>query len=208
MCNARELMRCCLYFTAGALAREMSHRADRAFATTGLTPTQAFALLCIAAEPGVHPSEIAYDIHTMQRSLEALDHHPAFGVNFDPSHAQWQGLDPVKLIDAFADRIWHVHMKDCATTLDGTNSILGGHMAFGDHRRGWDFRSPGRGDVDFEAIIRALNRIGYKGPLSVEWEDSVMDREHGASEAVDFVRGIDFPAAGAAFDSAFDKEQQ
>jgi len=156
----------------------------------------------------VHPSEIAYDIHTMQRALEALDHHPAFGVNFDPSHAQWQGLDPVKLIDAFADRIWHVHVKDCATTLDGTNSILGGHMAFGDHRRGWDFRSPGRGDVDFEAIIRALNRIGYTGPLSVEWEDSVMDREHGASEAVDFVRGIDFPPAGQAFDSAFEKDNK
>jgi sugar phosphate isomerase/epimerase len=156
----------------------------------------------------VHPSEIAYDIHTMQRALEALDHHPAFGVNFDPSHAQWQGIDPVKLIDAFADRIWHVHVKDAATTLDGSNSILGGHLAFGDHRRGWDFRSPGRGDVDFEAIIRALNRIGYKGPLSVEWEDSVMDREHGASEAVDFVRGIDFPPAVQAFDSAFEKERQ
>lgn len=156
----------------------------------------------------VHPTEIAYDIHTMERALAAVDHHPAFGINFDPSHLLWQGVDPVKLIDRFPDRIFHVHVKDAVTRLDGTNSILGGHLPFGDHRRGWDFRSPGRGDVDFEGIVRALNRTGYQGPLSVEWEDSAMDREHGAAEAVGFVRGLDFPAAGRAFDSAFDKDRE
>jgi sugar phosphate isomerase/epimerase len=71
--------------------------------------------------------------------------------------------------------------------------------------RYWDFRSPGRGNIDFEAIIRALNRIGYTGPLSVEWEDSGMDREHGAREACDFVKTVDFPASEIAFDSAFEK---
>lgn len=156
----------------------------------------------------VHPTEIAYDIVTFERTLDALDHHPAFGINFDPSHLIWQGIDPVKLINAFPERIFHVHVKDAATTLDGTNSILGGHLGFGDHRRGWDFRSPGHGDVDFGGIIRALNRIGYEGPLSVEWEDSAMDREHGAEESCAFVRSIDFPASGRAFDSAFEKEEQ
>jgi len=154
----------------------------------------------------VHPTEIAYDLATFERALEALDDHKAFGINFDPSHLIWQGLDPIKLINAFPDRIFHVHMKDASTTLDGSNSILGGHLAFGDHRRGWDFRSPGRGEVDFEGIIRSLNRINYTGPLSVEWEDSAMDREHGAQEAADFVRSIDFPPSGLAFDAAFDKE--
>jgi sugar phosphate isomerase/epimerase len=156
----------------------------------------------------VHPTEIAYDIGTFQCALDALDGHDAFGINFDPSHLVWQGMDPVQLINRFPDRIFHVHVKDAATTLDGTNSILGGHLGFGDHRRGWDFRSPGRGDVDFEAIIRALNRIGYTGPLSVEWEDSVMDREHGAQEAVEFVRSIDFPPSKMAFDAAFDNGDQ
>lgn len=155
----------------------------------------------------VHPTEIAYDIHTMERALDALDQHPAFGINFDPSHLQWQGVDPVKLIERFPKRIFHVHVKDAVTRLDGQNSILGGHLGFGDHRRGWDFRSPGRGDVDFEGIVRALNRINYRGPLSVEWEDSAMDREHGAAEAVEFVRGLDFPSASRAFDSAFEKDQ-
>jgi len=154
----------------------------------------------------VHPTEIAYDIHTTERTLDALDHHESFGINFDPSHLIWQGIDPVKLIDRFPDRIFHAHVKDASVGVDGTNSILGGHMGFGDPRRGWDFRSPGRGDVDFEGIIRALNRAGYGGPLSVEWEDSAMDREHGAAESVGFVRSLDFPAAGRAFDSAFEKE--
>ncbi len=154
----------------------------------------------------VHPTEIAYDLYTFDRTLEALDGHESFCANFDPSHLIWQGIDPVKFIEVFGDRIAHVHVKDAATSLDGSTSVLGSHLAFGSLGRGWDFRSPGRGDVDFDAIIRALNRIEYEGPLSVEWEDPAMAREHGAMEAVDFVRSIDFPAAGQAFDSAFDKD--
>ena len=154
----------------------------------------------------VHPTEIAYDIITAERALAALDHRAAFGFNFDPSHLVWQGVDPVKFIERFPDRIYHAHVKDAQTRLDGTNSILASHLSFGDSRRGWDFRSPGRGDVDFDAIIVALNRIGYHGPLSIEWEDSAMDRFHGAAEACAFTREIDFPPAEVAFDAAFDKE--
>lgn len=153
----------------------------------------------------VHPGEIAYDLHTARRALEALDGHAAFHFNFDPSHLIWQGIDPVKFIEAFPDRIAHVHMKDATVRHDGTTSILGSHLSFGDARRAWDFRSVGRGDVDFERIIRALNRIGYAGPLSVEWEDPGMDREHGARESCGYVRQLQFEPARAAFDKAFEK---
>jgi sugar phosphate isomerase/epimerase len=153
----------------------------------------------------VHPTEIAFDIYTAQRALEALDHRPEFGFNFDPSHLRWQGVDPVKFIRAFPDRIYHVHMKDAIVKLDGTSGVLASHLNFGDPRRGWDFRSPGRGDINFEEIIRALNDVGYQGPLSVEWEDSGMDRLFGAREAAGFVRKMDFSPSGRAFDSAFDK---
>ncbi|RMH11122.1 MAG: sugar phosphate isomerase/epimerase, partial [Planctomycetota bacterium] len=153
----------------------------------------------------VHPTEIAYDIHTTRRALEAINNRPAFGFNFDPSHLIWQGIDPVKFINAFADRIYHVHVKDAIRLLDGESSILASHLAFGDHRRGWDFRSPGRGEVDFEEIIRALNRIGYQGPLSVEWEDCGMDRVHGGTEAAAFVRSMDFEPSNVAFDAAFEE---
>ncbi len=152
----------------------------------------------------VHPTEIAFDIVTARRALEALDGREEFGFNFDPSHLLWQGMEPDEFIKAFPDRIYHVHMKDCAVTLDGRSGILGSHLDFGQPGRGWDFRSLGHGDVDFEAVIRALNRIGYEGPLSVEWEDSGMDREHGAEEACAFVRSVDFPPSQIAFDAAFD----
>jgi sugar phosphate isomerase/epimerase len=151
----------------------------------------------------VHPTEIAYDFHTAERALQAVGRRPEFGFNFDPSHLIWQGVDPVKFIYRFADRIYHVHVKDSKVLVDGENGILSSHINFGDRRRGWDFVSPGHGDVKFEPIVRALNRIGYDGPLSVEWEDSGMDREHGAPEALRFVRSFDFPQSQIAFDAAF-----
>ena len=153
----------------------------------------------------VHPTEIAFDIYTAERALEALGHRPEFGFNFDPSHLHWQGVDSVEFLRAFPDRIYHMHVKDAIVTLNGRTGILASHINFGDHRRGWDFRSPGRGTVNFEEIIRELNRIGYQGPLSVEWEDSGMDREFGAREAAQFVKQKDFAASGRAFDAAFEK---
>jgi sugar phosphate isomerase/epimerase len=156
----------------------------------------------------VHPTEIAFDLVTAQRALEALDHREEFGFNFDPSHLIWQGMDPAQFIRTFPDRIYHVHMKDAIVRLDGKSGILSSHLNFGDPRRGWDFRSLGRGGVNFEEIIRALNDAGYSGPLSVEWEDSGMDREHGAKEALEFVRRLDFEPSRLAFDAAFDKEKQ
>jgi sugar phosphate isomerase/epimerase len=151
----------------------------------------------------VHPTEIAYDLHTARCALEALNSRAAFGFNFDPSHLFWQFVDPAAFVDAFPDRIYHCHIKDAARTLDGRNGVLASHLPFGDPRRGWDFRSPGRGQIDFEAIIRALNRANYAGPLSVEWEDSAMAREHGAREAAAFVRRLDFTPSSQAFDAAF-----
>jgi sugar phosphate isomerase/epimerase len=154
----------------------------------------------------VHPTEIAFDLYSAQRALEALENREEFGFNFDPSHLQWQGVDPVEFIRAFPGRIYHVHMKDAIVTLNGRSGILSSHLNFGDPRRGWDFRSLGRGGVNFEEIIRALNHAGYNGPLSVEWEDSGMDRDQGAKEACDFVKRIDFEPSRVAFDAAFDKQ--
>lgn len=151
----------------------------------------------------VHPTEIAYDIITTERALAAVSNHPNFGFNFDPSHFIHQMIDPVEFIQQFGERIWHCHVKDSRVQLNGRNSILSSHLDFGDTRRGWDFVSPGRGDVKWDQIVRALNRVGYQGPLSIEWEDSGMDREFGAPEALAMIRKQDFTPSQAAFDAAF-----
>jgi sugar phosphate isomerase/epimerase len=151
----------------------------------------------------VHPTEIAYDFVTTRKTLAAIDRREGFGINLDPSHFIPQFLDPAAFAMEFADRVYHVHVKDSQTMLDGRRSILGSHIDFGEADRGWTFVSPGHGDVDFEELFRVLNRIGYDGPLSVEWEDSGMDREWGAADAVSFLRQTDFPPSSVAFDAAF-----
>jgi sugar phosphate isomerase/epimerase len=157
----------------------------------------------------VHPTEIAFDIASAQRAVQAVGGHKRFGFNFDPSHLGYQGVDYVKFIRTFGDRIFNAHMKDVWWGKgDGTVGVFGGHTSFGDARRHWDFRSVGRGMIDFESIIVALNDIGYAGPLSVEWEDSRMDRVHGATESAAYCKRLDFKPAAGAFDAVFDKAKQ
>jgi sugar phosphate isomerase/epimerase len=154
-----------------------------------------------------HPTEIAFDIVSARRAIKAVNNHPAFGFNFDPSHFGYQGVDYVKFIYTFAEKIFHVHMKDVGWSKVPTEAgVFGGHTEFGTSGRYWDFRSLGHGNIVFEDIIRAFNTIRYKGPLSVEWEDSGMDREFGAKEACKFVRKVDFPSSDIAFDAAFEKK--
>ena len=154
-----------------------------------------------------HPTEIAYDIATAEMAVDALKGRKAFGFNYDPSHFGYQGVDYVAFITRFSERIYHVHMKDVWWSSKATEAgVFGGHLNFGDRRRFWDFRSLGRGRINFEEIIRALNAINYQGPLSVEWEDSGMDREFGATEACAFVKRMDFAPSAIAFDAAFERK--
>lgn len=150
----------------------------------------------------VHPTEIAFDYYSTRKLLEVFEYRETLGINFDPSHLIWQGMDPAMFLYDFADRVYHVHIKDAAVNLNGRNGILGSHITFGDPRRGWNFVSPGHGDVDFDKIIRILNVKGYDGPLSVEWEDSGMDRIFGGTEACAFTKKINFLPSDIAFDDA------
>lgn len=152
----------------------------------------------------VHPTEIAFDIASAQRALDAVGRRPAFGFNYDPSHFGYQGVDYVAFIERFGDRIYHAHMKDVWwSEVPKPSGVFGGHLAFGHRDRYWEFRSLGRGRIRFEEIIRALNRVGYEGPLSIEWEDIGMDREFGAREACAYIRAASFPPSQVAFDAAF-----
>jgi sugar phosphate isomerase/epimerase len=152
----------------------------------------------------VHPSEIAYDYWTTVRTLEAIGHREAFGLNFDPSHFVWQDLDPVGFLYDFRDRIYHVDCKESVKQFNGRNGRLGSHLPWADPRRGWDFVSTGHGDVPWEPVFRMLNAIGYDGPISVEWEDAGMDRLVGGPDALAFIRKLtQIEPPTAAFDAAF-----
>ena len=176
------------------------------FARRWLPILKAFDKVKVNFALEVHPTEIAFDIATAQRALGAVKNHKRFGFNYDPSHLGYQGVDYVKFIYAFGDRIYHAHMKDVWWGHgDGTVGVFGGHTTFGDPHRYWDFRSLGHGDLNFEDIIVALNDVGYDGPLSVEWEDDRMDREHGATEACEYVRSLDFARSDLTFDAQFDR---
>ena len=155
----------------------------------------------------VHPTEIAFDYWSTKKLLDTFEWRPTLGINFDPSHLIWQGVDPAMFLFDFADRVYHVHIKDAKQNLNGRNGILGSHITFGDQRRGWNFVSPGHGDVDFDNIIRVLNQKGYTGPLSIEWEDSGMERVFGGTEACEFTRQINFSASDVAFDDALKNVQ-
>lgn len=154
----------------------------------------------------VHPTEIAFDYYSTKKLLEVFENRETLGINFDPSHLIWQGVDPSIFLYDFADKVYHVHIKDTKVNLNGRNGILGSHITFGEYCRGWNFVSPGHGDVDFDNIIRILNSKGYNGPLSIEWEDSGMDRVFGATEACEFTKKINFSPSNIAFDDALKTE--
>ncbi len=90
---------------------------------------------------------------------------PSFGLNFDPSHLVWQGIDYARAIREFGDRILHAHVKDERVSVDGLyeHGVLG---------LGWhDPKLPGLGDVDWGAYFAALTDVGYRGPVVIEVED-------------------------------------
>lgn len=152
----------------------------------------------------VHPGQIAFDVVTAVRAIEEIGGRETFGFNYDPSHLGYQGVDYVGFVRELGPRIYHVHMKDAYwSTTPRRSGVYGGLLPFGHPQRFWDFRSPGRGNIDFEDVIRVLHEVGYRGPLSVEWEDASMDREHGAEESCEYVRGLDFAPSEIRFEESF-----
>ncbi len=151
----------------------------------------------------VAPGQVAFDLYTAEMALESIGGREEFGFLLDPSQLHWQGVDPSEFVRLFPDRIYHVHIRDASLALNGRNGLLGSYLPSGDSRRGWNYRSPGRGGVDWEGLVRALNEVGYSGPLSVAWADNDMDRDFGAEDACRFVRRLDFKTPPAPSQASF-----
>lgn len=144
----------------------------------------------VAIEP--HPGFVVYNTETMLRLREACGEQ--IGVNFDPSHMFWQGIDPVQAIHALSEAgaIFHVHAKDTAfhTRNMALNGVLDTKSYGSESKRSWIFRTVGygHGEETWRNIISALQMGGYTGAISIEHEDSLMSIEDGFQKAVSFLK--------------------
>ena len=150
----------------------------------------------------VHPGCMAFDPWSTVRMFEAVNYHPHFGVNHDPSHGAWMNVDAAAAALFFGDRIFHFHAKDTKRNNHPLAGVAGGHLDFNDPRRGWTFEVCGFGDVNFKSVGRALTQIRYKGPVSSEQESSIIDWSLGHNECIKVARTqIVLPRNGIRFDT-------
>jgi sugar phosphate isomerase/epimerase len=151
-----------------------------------------------AADHGVkvaleaHPGFLVYNTDTALKLRAAAG--PHLGVNVDPSHLYWQGMDPVAVIRALGDAIFHVHAKDVA--LDPANVAVDGVLDTRSYRclgkRSWLFRTVGWGhdELAWKKIVSALRLAGYDYVLSIEHEDALASVDEGLRSAVDLLHRV------------------
>jgi sugar phosphate isomerase/epimerase len=140
----------------------------------------------------LHPGFLAYHTDSFNRLREIGGE--TLGVNFDPSHLFWQGMDPLVCVRALGDAIFHVHAKD--TWLDKPNIAINGVLdtkPYTDEiHRSWIFRTVGfgHGQEFWRSLISELRLAGYDGAISIEHEDSLMSVNEGFTSAVDFLKDV------------------
>ena len=139
-----------------------------------------------------HPGFNVYNVETALRLRQATA--PNLGVNFDPSHFFWQGVDVPAAIRALGSSIFHVHAKDVA--VDPHNVAVNGVIDAKSYRRlaerSWLFRSVGwgHGEGEWKRVVTALRLAGYDGVLSIEHEDALASIDEGLRAAVDMLRRV------------------
>jgi sugar phosphate isomerase/epimerase len=145
-----------------------------------------FARVGIRFAHECHPRQFAYNLETAQLALDLVEQHPALGFNFDPANLMLAGMDPVIFVAELGSRILHVHAKDGEAVAHrvGRSGLLA-HGAWDRPDRGFRFRVPGWGDLDWKRLISELHSVGYDGVLAVEHEDPVMGRLEGLRKAAD-----------------------
>lgn len=133
------------------------------------------------------PGQIAYSPEIWEKMFELVPN-KNFGLNYDPSHLYWMGIDPYEYVEKFKDRIFHAHAKDTEILNENLSyfGIYGTQLGKRGHSGGWwRYRLPGFGEVDWALFIRKLYDSGFDGVLSIEHEDPVFE---GSRELVE--RGL------------------
>jgi sugar phosphate isomerase/epimerase len=151
---------------------------------------EAAGLDAIAFE--LHPLHLVYNVPTFERMRDAVG--PMIGVNLDPSHLFWQGMDPLAVIRALGPAVRHVHVKDTEIVADqvATAGVLDQRRFDDPSNRAWVFRTPGavHDRAWWAAFVDALRAVGYDDALAIENEDPYLSAEAAVEEAARFLRPI------------------
>ncbi|GIW79823.1 MAG: AP endonuclease [Gemmatales bacterium] len=154
-----------------------------------------------------HPSERAMgDLESAGDYLAAMDkagYADVVGFNLDGSHMEWQGVSVIQFIREFGERIHCAHIKGVQVIREHTRAgLLGGHRPMGHKYNGWNFVTAGsaRDANSVEEILIELNRAGYDGAVSIEWEDNDAEQLAGAKAGLENVRRADLPPSGMKHD--------
>jgi sugar phosphate isomerase/epimerase len=155
-----------------------------------------------------HPSERAMgDLESAGDYLKAMDDagfHDVVGFNLDGSHMEWQGVSVIEFIREFSERIHCAHVKGVWVAREHCRGgRLGGHRPMGWWTNGWNFVTAGtaRDANSLEDIFIELNRVGYDGAVSIEWEDNDAEQHAGALTALANCRKADNPPSGMPHDA-------
>jgi len=131
----------------------------------------------------MHPGQSVYNPFTLRQLMNITG--PVVGANLDPSHLFWQGIEPLRVIEALGPAIYHVHIKDCWIDADETalNGVIDNRLTAG---RSWGHCSPGVGHGEYYwfQFVAALKKQGYAGPLSIEYAGASDRVEEGLRESV------------------------
>lgn len=139
-----------------------------------------------------HPGFAVYNVETLLRLRAAAG--PSLGINLDPSHLWWQGMDIPTVISALGEAIFHVHAKDVALSPANIarNGVLDPKSYARMPERSWIFRSVGWGhsELDWKSIVSALRLAGYDYVLSIEHEDALASIDEGLASAVSLLSRV------------------
>lgn len=144
----------------------------------------------VCVEP--HSADVVYSFETFMRLHEAVG--DTIGLNFDPSHLWWQGVDPVAFVEAAGPQIYTCHIKDAI--LDRRAIALNGVASARSYdawdRRPWSFSTPGYGhsELFWAQFVRALRNADYTGVLSIECEDPFMSPDDTLEQSVALLRRV------------------
>jgi len=178
------------HFAAGGWLPDLETVAERQWTEQVLPYWTALSRFALTEHPGLricfelHPGTYVYNVASFAMAREIG---PNLGVNLDPSHFFWQGMDALAVVRAVGDRIGHAHGKDTLIIVENQalNGMLDSRWPGRPAEMPWNFTTVGRGRSAgwWTEFVRTLAAQGFDGTISIEYEDPFVPVEASVIEA-------------------------